>query len=120
MLHFSLKEKNKKNAVVDFLWQRTGQDRKLDYYANYGKQTLNKPMDCRAGGGGSKPFVRMGFSPSAVSELSDSLRWEQAPTVRIKPDRTDALYSIRQIWVVIYDRNGDLTVNHLARPGYQL
>ena len=35
MLHFSLKEKNKKNAVVDFLWQRTGQDRKLDYYANY-------------------------------------------------------------------------------------
>jgi hypothetical protein len=91
MLHFSIKEKNKKNAVVDFLWQRTGQDRKLDYYANYGKQTLNKPMDCRAGGGGSKPFVRMGFSPSAVSELSDWERWEQAPTVRMKPDRTDGL-----------------------------
>ena len=89
MLTFFDKREKQKNAVVNFLWKDGGQDRKLDYYANYGRQTLNKPMDCRAGGGGSKPLVRMGFSPSVVSELSDWLRWEQAPTVRIKPDRTD-------------------------------
>jgi len=68
MLPFFDKREKQNNAVVNFLWKGAGQDRKLDYYANYGRQTLNKPMDCRAGGGGSKPLVRMRFSPSAVSE----------------------------------------------------
>ena len=76
MLPFFDKREKQNNAVVNFLWKGAGQDRKLDYYANYGRQTPNKPMGYRTECGGSKPLVRMGFSPSAVSELSDCSRWE--------------------------------------------
>jgi len=43
MLPFFDKREKQNNAVVNFLWKGAGQDRKLDYYANYGRQTLNKP-----------------------------------------------------------------------------